>query len=432
MRKSSVFQVVVLSTFGALAVVAIIIFAVAVGGTKGANIGAVQIWGTLDASAFTVVIRQLSDDESRLKQVTYVQKNQETYEQELVDALASGKGPDLFLMRQDYAEKDGEKATLIPYASFSREQFQNSFVEAANPYLSPEGVRAVPLAIDPMVLYWNRDLLAASGFSKPPVYWDELFNIANTVTKRDDSNSIQKSAIAFGEYQNVDHAKDILGMLILQAGGTITRRDDAGKLGASLMARAGEAQQPAQDALSFYTEFANPSKTDYSWNRSLPFSRRMFASGDLALYVGYASEEPLIRKINPNLNFAIAPMPQPRTAARSVGGARVYAFAVPKSSQNQSGALTVAYLLAAQNPSKLLSLALGIPSARRDVLSAVQSGSEELFRRQALIAASWSDPDPEKTEGIFRDMIESVTSGSAKLSEATQRADQAIGQLLSL
>lgn len=432
MRKGSFFQVVLLSTFGALAVVGVIVFAFAVGGNKGGGIGDVRIWGTLDAGAFSTVIRQLTDEESRLKQVTYVQKTPETFEQDLVDALASGKGPDLFIMRQDYAEKDAGKASIIPYASFSQEQFQNSFVEAANPYLSPDGVVAVPLAVDPMVLYWNKDLLASAGYSKPPVYWDEVSAMATAITKRDDSNSVIKSGIAFGEYQNVSHAKDILSMLILQAGGVITKRDSAGKLTASLMTRAGETQQPAENALSFYTGFANPVKGDYSWNRSLPESLKSFAAGDLGLYFGYASEEALIRRTNPNLNFGVAPMTQLRSSSRSIDVAHVYAFAVSKSSKNQAGALTVAYLLAAQNPSKLLSAALGIPSARRDVLSSTFSGNDELYKRQAIIAKSWSDPDAEKTEGIFRDMIESVTSGSAKLSEGVQRADQAIGLLLAI
>jgi multiple sugar transport system substrate-binding protein len=432
MAKLSFFQIVILSVFGALAIGGVMIFAFVVGGSGGEGIGEVEIWGTLDAGAFSVVLRQLSDEDSRLKAVTYVQKDEATFSRDVTDALASGSGPDLFILRNDYAERDGAKAVSIPFASFSEEQFQNTFIEAASPFVGGDGIRGVPFAADPLVLYWNRDLMGSAGFSQAPQYWGDFYDIASKATKRDDTNTVQKSGVALGEYTNVNHAKDVLAVLILQAGGRITSRDSAGKLSTALVSRAGDTQQPSESAIRFFTEFANPIKTYYSWNRARPDSRQAFATGDLALYLGLASEEPLIRRLNPNLNFSVAPVPQIKGSNRSLDVAHVYAFAVPKASANQQGALTVAYLLASQKPSQLLSQALGIPSARRDVLAMPLSGRDDLFNKQAIIARSWTDPDPEKTDAIFRDMIESITSGAARLSEAIQRADQAMTQLMSI
>lgn len=429
-RNISVFQVVVIGTFAALAVAGVFIFAFVVGGNATGTIGEVEIWGTLDEGAFTTILRQLAEDENRFRQVSYVQKNPETFERELTDALASGTGPELYVVRQDYAEKDHSKILPIPYESFPLEQFQATFVEGANPFLAPEGVLAVPFAVDPLVLYWNRDLLSSAGFAKPPDYWDELFGLSSAVTKRSQTNSIEKSGVAFGEYVNVTHAKNILSMLILQADGSITARDTEGKLSAALVARVGAANQAAESALRFYTDFANPVKAHYSWNRALPESRSAFGAGDLGLYLGLASEEPLIRRINPNLNYAVVAMPQIRDTSRKLTGGYVYGFAIPRASQNPQGALTIAYLLAEQNAATLLSQALGLPSARRDVLALSASGLDDFFNKQAILVRSWIDPDPEKTDEIFRDMIQGVTSGSAKLSEAVQRADQTMRQLI--
>ena len=430
-QNFSLFQIVIVATFGALAVAGVLIFAFVVGGNTGSTIGEVEIWGTLDSGAFTTVIRQLAEDENRFRQVTYVQKNQETFEQELTDALASGTGPELFILRQDYAERDRPKILPIPYESFPLEQFEGTFVEGASTFLAPDGVLAVPLAVDPLVLYWNRDLLSTAGFAKPPDYWDELFNLSVATTRRSQTNSIEKSGVAFGEYVNVNHAKNILSMLILQAGGRLTARTSEGKLATALVVRTAGANQAAESALRFYTDFANPIKAHYSWNRSLPESRSAFGAGDLAVYPGLASEEPLIRRINPNLNYAVVPMPQIRDTTRATTGGYVYGFAIPRASQNTQGALTVAYLLAGADASRLLSQALGLPSARRDVLAEKTSGGlDDLFNRQAILVRSWIDPDPEKTEDIFRDMIQSVTSGAAKLSEAIQRADQAMTQII--
>lgn len=431
MKNLSVFQIILLSVFGALAISGMLIFALFVGAGAGNTIGPITIWGTLEQSAFAVVLRQATENDGRLSQVTYVQKDPATFETDLTEALASGTGPDLFLLRQDYAMRDKGKVVPVPYSFLSESKFKDTFVEAANPYLVPEGVLGIPLFVDPLILYWNRDILAGAGFAEPPEYWEDVPDFAKKVTKKDDSGTILRSAVSFGEYANVDHAKDIITLLIQQAGGSITQLDSTGRIVPALSLRvAGSPSQAAESALRFYTEFADPSKLHYSWNRSLPSSRAEFTSGDLALYLGYGSEAtPLVRG-NPNLNFAGAAVPQSRIGKRSTNAARVYALAVSRASRNPQGSMTVAALMAETAISRALSVALGIPSARRDVLSETLEGENVLFEGQALIARSWIDPDPQKTNGVFRGMIESVTTGSARLTEAVGRANQELAQAI--
>jgi ABC-type glycerol-3-phosphate transport system substrate-binding protein len=439
--KMSSFQMILLGAFGAFAVAGILIFAFLVGSNSGSSIGAVTVWGPFDDVAVQTIIRQLSEEDPRLRQVTYVRKNPETFEAELTNALASGTGPDLYILRQDYAVLDTPKIAAIPFESFSRDQFESLFVEAAKPFISTEGVLAVPLLVDPFVLYWNRDILSSASFAKPPVYWDELFDMARAITDCqrvnaakttvpgcDELKSIKKATIGFGEFANVDHAKEVIATLILQAGGPITTRDSTGTLNPSLMGRTGEVANPAESALNFYTSFANPSRDSYSWNRSLPSSRAMFAAGDLALYVGPVSEQALLKRLNPNLNFAVASLPQIRNLEKAVGGGTVYGLAVPRTSKNPGGALTAAYLLASPAASAALATVTGTASARRDVIAAAE-GADALFNREVLTMRTWEDPNPEETTRIFRDMIESITSGSAKVTEALQRAEQAMRQL---
>ncbi|MDO8513973.1 MAG: extracellular solute-binding protein [bacterium] len=432
MRKLSMFQIMLLVIFGGLAVSGVLIFALAIGGGDTNTIGAVKIWGTLDQGAFSIVIRQATERDGQLSQVTYEQKDPATYESELTNALASGTGPDLFLMRQDYALKDAGKVALIPFSALSQAQFENAFIEAASPFLTQKGVTAVPLLADPLILYWNKDMLAAGGFAQPPKYWDELFNMAQKITTKDDTGSIRKSTVAFGEYQNVTNAKDIVATMILQSGSTITAYDNGGHLTPALAPRAGGATQASVSALRFYTEFADPSKNSYSWNRSLPEAQKAFASGDVALYIGYASEAPLIARTNPNLNFTASPMPQIRTGGKTLTAARVYALGASRAGKNPTAAITAAFLLASSENAKALSSALGIPSARRDVVGQSAQGTDDLFNKQAILANSWLDPDPEKTATLFRAMIEGTTSGTLQVSEAIQRADQQLAQILGL
>ena len=432
MKGISVFQITLLAVFGACAVVGILIFALVSSSAKSTSVGPVVIWGTIDAGTFTSMIQNAANTYPALSQATYIQKDPATYSTVLTQALASGVGPDLFLISQDQAVEDAGEAAILPYASLSATQFQNAFIEAADPFLVPTGVVALPIAADPLVLYWNKDMLASAGYSEPPSYWDQLPTMAASLTTKDDAGNIEKSAISLGEYQNIDDAKDILTALILQAGGTLTSYDTNGRLDSTMSKSGVDSSEPAvETALRFYTEFADPSSVVYSWNRSLPDAQQDFAQGNVALYVGYASEEPTIQAENPNLNFAVAALPQIRGSAHVVDLARVYGFAVSRTSKNITGAEAAAATLVTSVNSEAFSKAFNLASARRDVLSQPSTGDQKLFSTSAIASYAWVDPNPDKTASLFQAMIENTTSGSVLIGDAVGRADSQMTQIIS-
>ena len=431
MKKLSGFQLTLLAVFGACAVSGVLIFAIATSTAKNSSVGPVTIWGTVDSSTFTSMIQTAANTYPALSGATYVQKDSKTYASDLTAAWAAGSGPDLFLMTQDQAVMDAGEVVLFPYASVPLTQFQNAFIEGANPFLVPKGIVALPIAADPLVLYWNKDLLATASYAQPPQYWDQLFDMATKITQRDDAGTILKSAVALGEYQNIDDAKDILAALILQAGGTLTTYDTTGRLESSISKAGISSSEPAvETALRFYTEFSDPSKTDYTWNGSLSEASQEFAQGNLALYVGYASEEQLMKKENPNLNFAVAALPQIRHAAHSIDVARVYGLAVTRTSHNISGAQAVAAALAGTENSAAYANAFGLSSARRDVLSQTTTGDQTLFNAETIVSYGWADPNPGKTATMFQAMIENTTSGSMLIGDAVGRADAQMTQII--
>lgn len=432
MKKSSTFQIVVLGIFGTLAVAGVLVFALAVSQNTAAQIGSVTVWGTLDQGAWSTVLRQIGEENPALSQVTYVQKDPATYEKELTTALAAGEGPDLFLMRGDAVMRDIGKAFPIPYDVISQDQYQQLFIDATNVYLTPEGIIAMPILVDPLVLYWNRDMLADAGYAAPPALWLDVSPVVRKTTRRDDAGTILKSGIAFGEYRNVNDAKDIVALLILQAGGLLTARDSQGNLIPALSSRVAGASKAGESALAFYTQFANPARDDYSWNRSLPDAQDAFAAGDVALYVGFASERAVIARKNPNLSFAAAPMPQLSKDMNALTTARTYALATARTGARPTTAASVAYTLSGAAPSAALSAALGIPSALRVLLSVSATSTNYMVNNQAIIARTWIDPEPSETSDIFRAMIEDTVSGAVTASEAVQRADQQLGRIIGL
>jgi ABC-type glycerol-3-phosphate transport system substrate-binding protein len=432
----SMFQVILLCIFGAGAIAGVLIFALAVGKGNSSSIGNVVIWGTFDGNTFTDSLRQIQDQDSSMLGVTYVQKDPDSYMQELTDALASGKGPDLFIMRDDQALSQESRVIKIPYTakvgqqSLTMNDYQTIFADSISPFLTPEGSMGIPLFIDPLVLYWNKDMLNTAGYARAPLYWDEVQDMAQKITKRTETGTIIKATIPFGLYRNVNNAKEILSMLVMQAGGQITGRDQDNVLQAELAPQERDVAQSSLAALRFYTEFADPAKPGYSWNASLPEARKAFIAGDLALYIGHASEKDTIRAANPNLNMAIAAIPQRRSATTASNAGFTYAFSIPRTSKNQTGAFTVATTLANGQNALALSQTFNLPSARRDVLSKPFTTDLNDFNKQAILVRSWTDPNPARTSEIFRAMIEDTVSGSMLLGESVQRADREIAAIL--
>jgi len=180
-------------------------------------------------------------------------------------------------------------------------------------------------------------------------------------------------------------------------------------------------------AINFYTDFANPVKPDYSWNRALPNSLNMFVSGDLAFYFGFASEISMIRDKNPNLNFDVTFFPQPKGASVPVTFGRMYGLAVLKSSRNSSGAFQAIMAITGRGPIGRLNQVSGLPPVRRDMLNTNPSDPyQSIFYNSAIRARGWLDPNPVASKTIFQNMIESVTGGELEAGRAIETAGKSL------
>ena len=242
--------------------------------------------------------------------------------------------------------------------------------------------------------------------------------------------NILRSAVAFGEFANISHAKEIVLNLAMQAGTPVTMW--SGEKVESVFADSfGRPTIPAEAAVNFYTEFGNPSKPSYSWNRSLPNSANYFLGGDLALYFGFASEIKNLQLKNPNLNFDVAVMPISREGGVNVSFANFNAFAIAKSSKNANAAFGVMSILSGAEGAKAFNRVLKLPPARRDLLNQKPVNAyESVFYDSAIRAKAWLDPSPTDTNFIFKNMIESITSGRARTGEAVTKANRELVDLL--
>ncbi|HVZ76181.1 MAG TPA: extracellular solute-binding protein [Candidatus Paceibacterota bacterium] len=428
----STFQIIVLGIFSSLILIGIGVFAAFGGvlGTKG--VGPVVIWGTLDRQTMQGLLDTLEGQDKSFQSVSYVQKSPATYEQDLINAMAAGTGPDLFLMPGEDTLSFSDKVLTIPYSIVSQGAYQSSFVDAGDVFLTSQGTLALPFTIDPLVMYYNRDLFASAGVASPPSAWNDLLTLAPKITALDNRSAVQRSAVALGEWGNIPDAKAILAALFMQVGDTIVARNSGGAPVVTLSLGAqNQTDNPAESALRFYTEFANPTKTSYSWNRSLPSASDAFAAGDVAMYFGFASEYGSLAQANPNLRFGVAPLPQIAGNSSQVTFGRVVGLAIARSAKNVQGALAIAQKLSAKSAVGLIAGALSLPPVRRDVaVDTSGSAAAAVFVQSALISQSWLDPSPADSDSIFETMIESVVSGASTPATAIEEAGQSLSHLL--
>lgn len=434
MRSPKIFQIVLIGMFVVFLGIGMLAFSGHLPtpkDSKDINYGEVTMWGVLPSSVMDPLLSSTGPIRNEKIVIKYVEKKKETLDQEFIEALASGNGPDLIVLPHYSIAKNIDKLTIIPFESVTENYFKNTFLEEGELFLRSAGIAAIPFTIDPIVMYWNRDIFTNLSVVTPPTKWKDFYALAPRVTVRDTSGNIKQSFVAFGEYANINNAKDILSLLILQSGSKIVEGNEDYIYSTIGRSSSSDVPPPAMGAVRFFMEFSKPEKDSYSWNRTLPNSRRMFEAGNLALYFGYASEYVPIAQKNPHLNFSVAVVPQAeQTTVKSTFG-KMDGLAVVKAGKNQSGALYAALLLSRADVQQELAGKVKLPPVRRDLVSVRPNDTVSVaFYDSAIIARGWRDPSPKETEQIFRTMVESIGSGRAQITEALALAQGSIDKLL--
>lgn len=414
---------IIVAIFVLGAVISLLVFSglIKIGTNSDVASGKVVVWGTIPFATIQTYI-----DQSKTKNIDIIYKKQDpqSYEADLVNAFAAGVGPDLFIMPHENILRHVDKIYEIPYASFPKDKYEATYINEAKLFLTKNGILAIPMSVDPMVMYYNKQIISSAFLIDVPRYWEETIPFVAETTLTDANGSISISGAALGTYDNILNAKGILSTLLMQNGNKIVGTDPITNKKRAEISFSENTFTSSEQALSFYTSFSRFGNQNYSWNEALALSRESFIAGDLALYFGKMSEVEQIRKKNPNLDFDVALMPQiNETSIKSTFGSMT-GIAIAKQSKNISAAIAVASKLAGNTISEQLSRDLLVAPARKDLLRNKPDDARlTLFYNSAIIANAWIDPDPEATESLFKNLIRSVNTGSLASSDALRRAN---------
>ncbi|MEK7585034.1 MAG: extracellular solute-binding protein [Patescibacteria group bacterium] len=434
MKNLTTFQLALIALFLGFILIGTLIFAGILPGYRspsGGQAGELTIWGTVPASNVQDIIENFNRSYKDYFSLRYVEKAGASLERDFVEAKADNRAPDLLLLPHELGLTQRSRLAAIPTTMLSLRDYRDTYVDAGELWVGANGVSALPLVVDPIVLYYNRDLLNTAGLPTVPETWSQFVARTIALTKFDSRRNILQSAVAFGETRNIAHAKDLISLLLLQAGNPIVAVQ-SNRLVSTLNQDFKFTVKPAVAVTDFYTQFSDPARPNYSWNHSLPEARTAFSRGQTIFYFGYASEYSTIARENPHLVFDVALPPQSGELGRpSLTLGRLLSVAAVAGGSKVNAAAAAALGLAAAAPTADWSKLLYLPPARRDLLGQkVEDPVMALFYRAAILARTWFDPDPVGTKKILEAMVESVVTGRSQSSESVATADKDLNNLI--
>lgn len=359
-------------------------------------------WGTDSSEYFSDAIAGFQKKYKGLT-VKYRQIDEPAYEDQLVDSLAAGNGPDVLMFGSRWLPRHQNKIFAAPVDTLSANRFSDLFPSvASNDFVSEGVVYAAPLYIDTLALYYNRSIFDRLAISLPPRTWDDFKGLI----------AVRKATASFGGYAPlVTRASDIINALLMQAGGDLDLKN---KGFVRLSSEAGI------KALNFYIQFTAPKEDSITG----------FAGERLSMMLGYHSDKELIKKKNPFIDLGVTSLPQFYVDSPVVP-ARYYGAAVSVKSDHKEAAWEfINYLTTDTAVAEVFAEKNVHPPALRSVIQEYSDDSElGVFARQALIARSWFEPDDRKVTEIFNTMIRSAISARSSQA-ALQSAESEINKLI--
>ena len=405
-----------------------------------------EYWRTVDdQSAFSDLITEYEEKHPKVK-INIRFFRQENFKEALKNAWIDDVGPDIFsipatwmgeyvaknkLLEMPASTKVWEEVIVDARSnektyqekvdiSITAKELKNKYIDVAyGDVVRFNKIYGLPLAVDTLALYYNRDLLNKARIEKPPLTWVDLANDARNLRVMDgQTGNIVTAGVAMGLVSNVSRAFDIVSLLMMQGGSKM-------ECGESFcLGSAKNGMLPVE----VYTSFANPNDNNYTWNEDMPNSIDAFSLSKVAYFLGYSYQNKEIKSKNPSLNYYISPVPQLENANPQINYANYFVEVVARSGMNESVVKReikqniawdfVKYIANEKNVMKYLDKTKK-PTALRFLIDKQKENADSelsVFLDQSLTARNWyHGKDYEKAESVLNELIlkvlESETSG---------------------
>lgn len=383
-------------------------------------------WGLWeDANVMKSIIADFERDNPNIK-ISYTSQDIKQYKERLATRIQNDTGPDIFRFHNTWVIQLKDYLLPIDSQTVSKDEFQKAYYPVVEEDLVRNGaIYGIPLGIDTLSLFTNTEALNAAG-AQIPMTWEEFGRVARLLTVKDELGKIQTAGAAMGTFDNINHAPDIVSLLLLQNGADLSNLPETSK--------------NALDALEYYASFANGEGS--VWDETLEPSMIAFANGSLGMYFGYSWDIFAIKAVNPNLSFSVSPVPG--LPGRNITVASYWAEGVSSKSKNQKEALLfLKYLTQKETVQKLYTEAsktrlFGQPYARVDLAQSLSSNelvypfvSQAKNAKSSFFASdTYDDGLNDQMNGYLGNAVRSVL-GNTSAESAIEVLSQGVSQVLS-
>lgn len=340
--------------------------------------------------------------------VVYKQLRYEEYERKLLEAWADDRGPDIFAIPVSWLNKYQNRIVPMPATvkipvqevtgtlkketvtsiktinGLTAAQLKDQYVDVVYKNVVRDNkIYALPYSLDTLVTFYNEDLLDQAGLPEKIVTFNDLVEQTSQLTKVNSDNKIVQSAVALGGTNNIPRYFDIISSLMLQ-----TEVDLQGDRFNPVSKR--ESANRFSEAINFYTSFARPTLSSYSWDKDLPNAFDMFSAGKLAYFFGYSYHADALRAKGVPFEWGITNFPKTEGTETTKYYADYWVNVVAKKSKNSDVAWNfVQNTASAQNVKKYLDQNKK-PTALRTLINGQKSNPDIApFAYQVLTADNW-------------------------------------------
>lgn len=418
------------------------------------------MWGLFDdKEVFDPIISDYQSNHPNIK-INYIKKDYDEYELKTSEALASGEGPDIWEIENDWMARDYKKIVPMPDGLLAKTMQGKSDLDVYKEKFAPiasedniidNKIYGMPLSIDTLALYYNTDIFNAKSqelyiankndearlFENPPADWDKFITLSKMLTVKNQQD-VSRAGASLGTSKNIDKANDILFALMMQNNTPMVAADkQSATFNLSSAKSSGGIVYPGTNALDFYTGFSNSGKEVYTWNNSMPESVQAFMNGQSAMMIHYSYIQKRLAQEKPTLNYSIGPLPQIKGVTTPVDFSTYWVETVTKNSKHSSEAWDFIIYMATQK-AQSYDAATKRPSPYRIDQSALPKNIDQrvelkgdLFDFQKMTAHNWyKGTRPDKVNTIFSSLINNVVEFGQPAQSAIDSAAAQVTSLL--
>jgi ABC-type glycerol-3-phosphate transport system substrate-binding protein len=419
---------------------------------KDVNLSYWRVWD--DSSDFNSLVNTYKSDHPYIN-VSYKKVRYENLRDELIEAWSRDKGPDIFsipvsalgeFIADDRLDVMPVSSDMVYVTVINEEKGEKLYERKINKMMTSKDIQinymdtvyknvvrnneiyGVPLSVDTLVLYYNRDILNNARIPSPPVTWSQFKEDVKKITLLDRAGNIIQSGTSLGLVDNIDNSFDIISLLMMQNGSPMNCGDGF-CVGGSFEKE--EEISPGMDAIIFYTDFANPKKQVYSWNEKMPSAVNAFAEGKVAFFLGYSYHKEQIEALNPSLNFFVTKVPQIDGSSLDINYADYWVEVVSNKSNYKNEAWDfINFISKDENLIKYLKNTEK-PTAKRSLIQAQYENYDmQSYLDQLLSSKNWyKGNDFEKAKSILNDTIMQVLNSKNLEEEINQIEDNTNSRL---